>query len=281
MSDPWDSANSKLARIMRRRRRVAGLRWVAVAALVAAAAAYFWLTPVETPEPTPEPVREASPKIEFPRPPVEAAGGTETVAAVVEPFELPALDESDPTLRDWASRLSSRLELESWLATEDLVRRFVTIVDNVAEGEQPKQQLRFLAPDQSFRADEQADRLVTDPASHRRYDLAVDVFTSLDANAAAVVYRRFEPLADEAYRELGHPDGDFDDTLARAFAELLATPVVRGSADLNPRVTTYEFADPELELLSPVQKQLRALAAALGIPNDSLPPPRTYTPESP
>lgn len=297
MSNPWDPASQKLARIMRRRRRQAVLRWVALLTLAVAAAAYFWHTRGATPDApplevgAPQPQREPAPTAP---PAVETPG--ETPTAAVETFELPALDESDPVVRDWATRLSSRLELESWLASSDLVRRFVAIVDNVAEGERPARHLQFLKPEESFRVDKEEGRLITDPTSHRRYDLVVEVFTSLDTRATVAIYRRLEPLIDEAYRDLGHPDADFDDTLARAIPELLAAPVVEGAAELTPGITTFEFADPELESLSPVQKQLlrtgprnvqrvqnklRAFASALGIPPDALPPPHTYTLESP
>ena len=84
----------------------------------------------------------------------------------------------------------------------------------------------------------------------------------------------------------------FDDTLVRAISELLAAPVVEGGAELAPGVTTFEFADLELESLSPVQKQLlrtgphnvqrvqkklRAFGNALDIPRDAFPPPQTYS----
>ncbi len=303
MSDPWDSADSKLARILRRRKRAAVLRWLGLCvSLAAAAGAYLWFTRGGVPE-EPLPAQAAAKperRVPTPRPPPEPAGEPPaevgTAAVVIERVELPPLDESDPVVRDWASRLSARLELEAWLEAGDLVRRFVATVGNVAEGERPSEHLRFLAPERPFRVDREEDRLVTDPTSHQRYDLIVEILGVLDTRAAVAVYRRLEPLVDEAYRDLGHPDRDFDDTLARAIAELLATPVVQGAADLVAGVTTYEFADPELESLSPVQKQLlrtgprnvervqkklRAFASALGVPRDELPPPRVYAPESP
>jgi len=69
--------------------------------------------------------------------------------------------------------------------------------------------------------------------------------------------------------------------VAKAIHTLLATPVVDGEIELRPKVVTYAFADPRLEALSPAQRhflrmgprnvrliqgELRALAAALGVP---------------
>src|SRR5438094_661952 len=94
------------------------------------------------------------------------------------------------------------------------------------------------------------------------------------------VYRRLQPLCEDAYRGLGKPQGRFDDVLVKAIRTLLATPVVEGDVELTPKVITYAFADPALEGLSPAQKhllrmgpkneraiqaELRALATALGM----------------
>jgi len=85
---------------------------------------------------------------------------------------------------------------------------------------------------------------------------------------------------------------DFDDTLVRAMAELLETPVVDGPILLEQKVLSYAMTDPALEALSPAQKQLLRmgpkgvqvvhekigqLAAALGIAPSRLPRPKTYS----
>lgn len=224
--------------------------WVAVVVLVvlaAGAAYYFFIRPgkkASEPATTPTPTVAAG----EPEPAGESAAGPDV--------ELPPLGESDSMVAALARELSSHPRLAAWLLTDDLVRRFVASVDNLARGESPRTHLLFMDPDAPFRIDEEGERLTVDPGSYRRYDLATEVFTSLDTEGTARLYHRLEPLLDEAYRELGYPRADFDATLARAIDRLLATPVVEGEVELTPGVTTYDYADPALETLPPAQKQL-------------------------
>lgn len=232
-------------------------------------------------EPTP-PVGEAPPE-----PPPELPPEPEEEEAI----ELPPLPDSDPLVRGLVGELSSHPQLASWLVGERLIRRFVAAVDNVALGESPRKHLRNLAPKEPFRAAERGESLLVDPASYGRYDLAATVFTSLDTEGTVRLYRRLEPLVDEAYRDLGYPDAEFDRTLQRAIAHLLETPIVQGEIALEEKVVSYAFADPRLEELSAAQKQLlrmgpgnvrrvqaklRELARELGIPPEELPETPVY-----
>lgn len=63
-------------------------------------------------------------------------------------------------------------------------------------------------------------------------------------------------LFDEAYRDLGYPDGDFDDAIAKAIRMLKATPEVTTDLVLLRREGYFEHEDAALRSLPPVQKQL-------------------------
>jgi hypothetical protein len=138
--------------------------------------------------------------------------------------------------------------------------------------------------------------MTVDAAAYDRYGPVTRIALSLDATAAARLYRAVKPLIKEAYDELGYPGVDFDDTLVRAMGELLETPVVEGRIKLEKKILSYAMTDATLEGLSPAQKQLlrlgpdgvravhgkiKELAAALGIPESRLPRLRTYTPGRP
>ena len=178
-------------------------------------------------------------------------------------------------------QVSPQAPLSDWLSMEGLIPRFVAAVDNVAEGESPRPNIAFLAPTAKFQTVERNGHVYLDPRSYARYDAATDVIASLDPRAAVELYRQVQPLCEEAYRELGHPPGRFDDVVAKAIQTLLATPVVDGEIELRPKVVTYAFADRRLEALTPAQRhllrmgprnirliqgELRTLAAALGVP---------------
>jgi hypothetical protein len=184
-------------------------------------------------------------------------------AAPVEPAPgLPPLAESDPWIRSEARALSSHAKLAAWLGTEGLIQRFAVLVDNLAEGADPARHVPFLAPEEAFRPERQGDRLVLGPSSYRRFDVLGDVVASLDARAAAALYRTVKPLLQEAYRQLGYPDRDFDVALARAIALVRDTPVIEGDVELAPSVRTYRFQDPALEGLRKPQKDLIRMGPA-------------------
>ena len=69
--------------------------------------------------------------------------------------------------------------------TEDLVRRFVVVVENIAEGETPRTHLGFMAPKDTFKSSRREDGIFLDPSGYRRYDTLTEVFSSLDSEGTA------------------------------------------------------------------------------------------------
>ena len=192
---------------------------------------------------------------------------------------LPSLAESDPLVRELAGSLSTQPSMASWLKTTGIIEHFVAVVDNIESGESPRPNLGFLAPKRTFGTVTRSGHVYVDSASYARYDTIADVVSSLDTPRTVALYREVQPLCEEAYRALGHPQGDFDAALNGAIRTLLATPDVAGEVELRPKVISYAFLDPRLERLSDAQKhflrmgprnvrlikgQLQALADALG-----------------
>ncbi len=176
--------------------------------------------------------------------------------------ELPALDASDQAVRSLVEALSEHPRLAAWLTPDNLVRRFVAAVVNVANEESPRPHVDHLAPAGNFRVTERHGSLTIDPASYARYDNAAAVLDSLDDERAQELYRHLKPLLDEAYQELGYPGGNFDVALGRAIDRVLATPIPAGRVIVKKRVKNYRFADPDLEALSPVEKHLIRMGPA-------------------
>ncbi|MDH3744071.1 MAG: DUF3014 domain-containing protein [Acidobacteriota bacterium] len=224
-----------------------------VATLALAALVYFWFFGRTVQEPA------AAPAVAEPATAQIDKGEVEEEA--LEPIELPSLDASDALVRGLVSQLSSHPTLVRWIANEDLVRRFVAAVDDLAEGQIPRAHLGFIAPKEGFRAMPAGDRKVIDPASFRRFDLATQIFVSIDPQDAAELYRQLEPLVREAYRDLGYPERDFRLTVARAADVVAETPRPSPSLEVLEGVRSFEFADPHLEALLPVQKQLLGFGA--------------------
>lgn len=233
------------------RQRTLKLIAAAAVAIVVLGAGLWWLlggddagdAPVAevaepaAPEPPPAPVELAEPEV------------------IPEPVELPALGESDTFVRELVNALLAHPNLAAWLVGDNLIRQFVVVVDNVANGRNPAAQMAVLRPARRFRTSGEGERLLIDAASYQRYDLFAMVAGALDPRGAALVYQTLEPLLDEAHRELGYPDAPFRRTLERAAAQLLAAPVVESPPVVVRRATLYLYADERLESLTPAQKQ--------------------------
>ena len=95
-----------------------------------------------------------------------------------------------------------------------------------------------------------------DPVNYQRYTPYVEMIENVEPEEAVTVYRRNQPLFDEAFAQLGYPEGDFEQRLRAIIDELLATPDVAGPVRLIKPEAFYLFADEELESLSAGQKIL-------------------------
>ncbi|MDO8794231.1 MAG: DUF3014 domain-containing protein [Vicinamibacterales bacterium] len=257
--------------------------WLAVAGLIVATAiaAYVALGGRTTLAPvTTEPER-----VEAPQSPVQPLGGDGA------PIVLPPLDQTDPVVRELLKQITSHPRVAAWLATEGLIRNFVVVVSNIAEGRTPAGQLRVLRPSAGFHVVERGANVYIDSRSYERYDGLAAAAASIDPAGAARLYVTLKPRIEEAYRDLGVPAAPFDRTLERAIVLLLETPTVEDPVRAEPQGGVgYGFAAPDVEALPAAQKQLlrmgprnvrtiqsslRAIALALGIPAERLPAPGT------
>lgn len=259
-------------------------RWIAIAIivlLVIAGAAWYYLARSRKDGVT---VRTET---EQAVPPAEA--DAQRVAEPGEDIPLPPIDESDPLVRDLVARLSSHPRVAAWLTTDQLIRNFTVVVVNIAQGQGPARHLKAVTPPGDFQVRTVGSTVYLDPRSYSRYNSHADAVAGIDARGAARLYATLKPRIDDAHRELGSPDGDFDKTLQRAIVELLEVPIVEGDVPLKADPVTYAYTDPSLESLTPAQRQLlrmgprnirivqgklRDIAGYLAIPPESLPQER-------
>lgn len=253
--------------------------WVAAVAVVLAlvgAGIWYWRLPGG------QPSQQAATDTAASLPPEARA----PLGPSVEPLELPPLDLTDSLVRELLRQLSSRPEVVTWLATDGLIRNFAVSVDNVADGKSPARHLRALTPKESFRVTTRGSLIQIDARAFARYDSLADTVSSLDAAGLARLYASLKPRIADAYRDLGHPDGDIDAGVERAIAHVLKTPVIPSDTGLREAVLSYRYAEDRFESLSDAQKQvarmgprnqelvqakLREIALALGIPEERLP----------
>lgn len=218
--------------------------------------------PVNTAQSQPEP----EPVIETPTQPVEP----ESVVSVepekpivqVQPPkpQLPSLDESDQEIKQNLSEYLTEQSLGLFV-TDDMVRRTVVFVDNLAQGKLARKHAPVSAPVDKFMALE-SDIIITDPNSYERYTPYVDMLSQMSNAQIVRLYKKFQPLMFEAYEEIGYEGDDFNNTLNQAINEILETPVPETSLPLIKDSVTYSYAYPEWEKLSAAQKQFLRMGPA-------------------
>jgi len=216
------------------------------------------------------------------------------VEKMPEPLQV-ELAESDGVVRDRAQEISSHPEFAAWLESKNLITKFTAAVDNIAQGSIPRAQIDFFKPKGKFRTVMRGGRYYVSPAGYARYNMAANVLSSLDVADTVRLYRQLKPAIQEAFRELGYPEENFQNTLILAIHELLKVPVVEKDIPLESKVISFEIADSRLEKLSDAQKsllrmgpenvrkiqaKLREFGLALGLAEDQLPQERTYTPRT-
>ena len=170
---------------------------------------------------------------------------------------LPPLDESDDLIREGLIDLTPHAGVGAWVVSNELVRKFVTLVDNVSRGQVARESVLPLAPRDALVAEAQSETsFLMHPRSYRRYNRVADLVASVDARLAADFYYLLRPLFQEAYEELGYGDRRFDDVAFQAIDRLLAAPVITDDIRLVRPVVMYEYEDQRLESLSALQKQM-------------------------
>lgn len=230
--------------------------WILIIAVVIAIiAGWMFFSESDSPEPEPEPVAVAPAPAPPPRP--EPAPEPEPEPEPEQaPILLPPLNESDAFIREQAAAAATDQSIERVLATDQLVRRFTVVLENLATGGIAREPLAFLAPKEKLAVIRDGERIRLDPKSYDRYVPLVDLSTSIPPERAVELLRTIEPLMGDAYAELGLQDVAVEDRLRAAIDLLLETPEVEGPIELRQPAVVYEFADPRLEALRPAQKLL-------------------------
>lgn len=175
------------------------------------------------------------------------------VVATAEPEVKPIPAEAVEAL---TRTLSTHPRFSMWLVHDDLLERFVAAVEAIAEGYSPRDELNFLRPAAPFVVQRLDDELVISDGCYRRFDLATDVFCSLDTQGAIEAYRRLKPQITVMHRKISWIHPDFDERLIAAIDHLLETPVPSGPVAVHRGSTRFLFADDSLEELSDAQRQL-------------------------
>ena len=207
----------------------------------------------QAPEPeavvdTPQPV------VDTPAPPPPAV--VDSAPPPVPALPLPPLDESDPDVLGGLTELFGQEAVVKHVMPERIVRNIVVTIDNMPRQQMALNQRPIQSTPGDFITSGEEDAIVIAPENFARYEPFVALVSNVDAKTLVSFYRGLEPLFQQAYEELGHPDASFTTRLNEVIEHLLQTPTPRGEIALVQPSVLYKYADERLEKLSAGQKLL-------------------------
>lgn len=223
--------------------------------------------------PLPTVATDPEPEILHPLPGLEPADESDEPLDSEADVSLPEPEDTDSIVRAEMRELFGAASVESLLVPKDIVRRFVITVDSLDRDPVPL----WLRPVRRVPGIFAVEKAVTEPASGgqgddfrpeqvrlttseqnlRRYAPLMKMVDRIDVSAFATVYKRYYPLIQDSYDQIGNPDSRyFNDRFVEIIDHLLETPEVEGAIELAQPKVLYKFADPDLERRSHGQKAL-------------------------
>jgi hypothetical protein len=234
----------------------------AIAILAAGIGGYYWYS--HRAEPAPLPAAAA---------PAPIAPAPAAPAPVASPYAHPidesgadhstALDQSD------APFLAALARIDGWHASVlhlllpgNLIRHIVATVDALPRQKIPPQANPVKPVPGSLGVTTTDQGVFISAANALRYKLTVEAFLALDTAQVAATYRHFYPLFQQAYRELGYPNGYFNDRLVEVIDDLLEAPEPKAPIRVVAPGAMFRYVDADLESLPAGQKVLVRMGAA-------------------
>ncbi|MEQ1740455.1 MAG: DUF3014 domain-containing protein [Methyloglobulus sp.] len=203
---------------------------------------------------------------EFPQ--EQQLGGDELEILPLEPVMLDSIDQpvqqsgqpdllsSDGYVRQEIVNISPGLS--EWFSADQLLRRYVVIANDFAQGSRISKHMSILRFNEPFVVEQQGENgLYISPKSFTRYNKLAQTVQAINTKAAVAVYQKFRPLMLQVFAEFSYPkDFTLETIIKKAAGEIIAAPVIEGQISLIRPSVLYKFADPKLEALNDVQKQM-------------------------
>jgi hypothetical protein len=168
---------------------------------------------------------------------------------VISPPE--GLDNSDAQMRFAVLDLAP--ELLAWLVPDEQIRKWVLLVDLMADGGVPRKYRPVEFPVGRFKVNKTAGRMRGHSSNFMRAEPVIKVVTGIEPPRLAKYFRTWNPMLNEAYAELGK-EGSFELRLQGAIDRILKIKPLETSPDLTQPMVVYKYADPALEQASDLDK---------------------------
>ena len=228
------------------------LYWaIPIVVVIGAGGALYYARKPNEPATAPVAQTQAPPAVE---PPVQ-----HPIEQVDDQKPVPALAESDDEVQDSLVGALGR-SIEQVLVPKDIVRHVVVTVDNLPR-KKTSVQLWPVKPVGGELSVAPGGEPTLSPDNAARYAPFITIVKNADVTQLAATYRHFYPLFQQAYVDLGYPDGYFNDRLVEVIDHLLATPDIAGPIKLTQPSVFYQYADPSIEERSAGQKLMIRLGS--------------------
>lgn len=229
---------------------------------------YWWSRP--DPQP-PKPTPAVTPEPEVPVPPSlppapdiperQPALAEEPAAATEEEAEAPDVpvlltdEEAEQVLLSELAAIDIDPALRARFTGEEPLAAGAALVDALGRGLLAR---KFVNVDieGEFAVSQEGDAMYMDPAGYSRFDDVAGAVAAVDVESLAERFHTVRPLFERAYEALGLDPADFDNAVIRTLDQVLATPELKKPARLERKSVFYTYADPQLEGLTDLQKQL-------------------------
>ena len=193
--------------------------------------------------------------------PVENIRGASKPPPYFRRVPLPALDDSDFTVNDSVEAFLGSGAFMRLLVPQSLVRHIVATVDSLPRKELAERMRPIKPAPGRLLIDMGAHGMSIAHANADRYAAYVTAAESIDTGLLVQSYIRLYPLFQQAYVELGYPNGYFNDRLVTVIDHLLAAPEALAPVEVWQPHILYQYVDPDLEDLSSGQKILVRIGA--------------------
>lgn len=236
---------------------------------------WFWDTSRERGEPIvsvlPQPIAETElpPTPDIPRQPATDSAPPTATDAPQDGEEVSAVDpaalaepppltpgEGNQLLAEQLAAIGPVSGIDKLLANEHPLDMSAALVDGLGQGLILRKMLPLTPPGGAFAVSSTGGTIYMAPGSYQRYDVLADSVSSLDVSSLVGTFHTLRPLFEQAYERLGLDTQDFDNAVIRTLDLVLATPEIDEPIALKQKSVIYLFADPALESLPDLQKQL-------------------------
>lgn len=170
-------------------------------------------------------------------------------------FVLPVLTNSDAPVKEALVQLSS--DLEQWLSTPQLIKAYLTVINDFSQGDRIQKHMSFLRLNTAFSAESDGTAWQMSTLNYQRYDSFVQAIDAVNAHELIKLYQHYRPLLTQVFSEFSYPEHyQLEDIINKAAAELLAAPVITTPILLSHSSVMYKYQDARLEALKPTHKQM-------------------------